>query len=140
MTCLAFEYRDITTLVFAAFIIIEKKTEINIFMIIVFFFVLWMKLLIFNFMYYSFSQLHRISKLCIVAVWKFVINQLLCCFFLFSSVFLVVFLILSSFFSLFSLTCSSSSCYCRRVEFRLMKNYAIPSFAYVGSAYRCVNY
>lgn len=34
-----------------------------------------MKLLIFNFMYYSISQLHCISRLCIVAVLKFVINQ-----------------------------------------------------------------
>ena len=104
-----------------------------------------MKLLIFNFMYYSISQLHRISRLCIVAVLKFVINQhsfFLFCFFSLLSI-LVVFLITCHLFFFFFLYCSFLFIFqllLRRVEFRIMKNYAIPSFAYVGSAYRCVNY
>lgn len=97
-----------------------------------------MKLLIFNFMYYSISQLHCISRLCIVAVLKFVIYQHL---FFFSI--LVVFLIT---FHLFFCLLFSNAHFVHLpvtiVEGGIQKyeNYAIPSFAYVSSAYRCVNY
>lgn len=98
-----------------------------------------MKLLIFNFMYYSISQLHCISRLCIVAVLKFVINQHF--FFFFPSI-LVVFLI--TYHLLFSLFFNAHFVHLpiTIVEGGIQnyENYAIPSFAYVGSAYRCVNY
>lgn len=104
-----------------------------------------MKLLIFNFMYYSMSQLHCISRLCIVAVLKFVINQhffvcLFVCFQYFGgfSNNLSSFVFLFFFFS----QCSFVHLPVTIAEGGIQnyENYAIPSFAYVGSAYRCVNY
>lgn len=89
-------------------------------------------------MYYSISQLHRISRLCIVAVLKFVINQ-----HFFPPSILVVFLITCHL--LFSLFFNAHFVHLpvTIVEGGIIQNYenyAIPSFAYVGSAYRCVNY
>lgn len=102
-----------------------------------------MKLLIFNFMYYSISQLHCISRLCIVAVLKFVINQ----HFFFSVFFggfsnnlssFVFFIFI--FFSLSTLIFVHLPATIVEGGIQNYENYAIPSFAYVGSAYRCVNY
>lgn len=94
-----------------------------------------MKSLIFNFMYYSISQLHCISRLCIVAVLKFVINQRF--FVLFSpQYFGGLSNNLSSFFVFFfsfsilifvHLPVTIVEGGCQNYE-----NYAIPSFAYVG--------
>lgn len=92
------------------------------------------------------SQLHCISRLCIVAVLKFVINQhffLFVCLFVFSI--LVVFLITCHL--LFSLCLFFFNAHFVHLPVTIAEggiqnyeNYAIPSFAYVGSAYRCVNY
>lgn len=98
-----------------------------------------MKLLIFNFMYYSISQLHCISRLCIVAVLKFVINQR---FLLFLFFFFQYFGGFSNSLSSFVFVCSLFfNAHFVHLPVTIVEggiqnyeNYAIPSFAYVGSA------
>lgn len=92
-----------------------------------------MTLLIFSFIYYFISHLQCVSRLCIVTVLKFIINQH---FFFFSILVVVIFdsvLIVCLFISP-----SSSHYWGGRVQ--IYKNYAIPSFAYVGSAFSYVDY
>lgn len=85
-----------------------------------------MTLLIFSFIYYFISHLQCVSRLCIVTVLKFIINQ-----HFFFQYFggLIVCLFISP---------SSSHYWGGRVQ--IYKNYAIPSFAYVGSAFSYVDY
>lgn len=82
-----------------------------------------MSLLIFSFIYYFRSHLQCISRLCIVAVLKFIIKQhyfsvFWCCWFFF-------------FFHLPVIIGEGGV--------QNYKNYAIPSFAYVGSAFSYVD-
>ena len=90
-------------------------------------------LLIFNIIYYFISQLHCISRLCIVAALKFIINQHHV-----FSIFVDFLITFHFFFLLFCLFFYLSVTF-EEGEIQIYENYAIPSFAYVGSAYRFVS-
>lgn len=84
-----------------------------------------MSLLIFSLIYYFISHLQCISRLCIVAVLKFIIKQ-----HYFSVFFFIIFFILIFFHLPVIIGEGGVQNY---------KNYAIPSFAYVGSAFSYVD-